>query len=77
MIPTATTTNASVPGGHPEDGFEDNMRVEGLWVDRWVGSQNSERNLTIGAHSPKGKATALNDLICRNPAVDIDIRMSG
>jgi len=52
------------------------MRVEGLGVNRWVGSQSPERSLTIGAHSPKGKAAALTDPVSRGAAVEIDIRIS-
>ncbi len=52
------------------------MRVEGIGVDRWVGSQSPERSLTIGAHSPKGKAATLTGFVSRGPTVQIDIRIS-
>ena len=52
------------------------MRVEGLGVHRWVGSQSPERSLTIGAHSPTGKAGTLTGSLSRGPTVQIDIRIS-
>lgn len=50
--------------------------VEGIGVDRWVGSQSPERSLTIGAQSPKGKAATLTGFVSRGPTVQIDIRIS-
>lgn len=76
MIGTTTTTNASVAEGHPSDGRQYNMRVEGLGVHRWVGSQSRERSLTIGVHSPKGKAAAPNGSLSPNPIIHIGIRTS-